>query len=129
MAQAISVDARMRQVLAEMEVISEAGGIQLGDVIHGGSPDRSPKGPRLGMAEEHRLAYRHANGPISREAVLEAAEIALTNARYAPKRDLVANTLEWRIAIARDLRPARVVAQVFGVSRQHVYRMRAQIKS
>lgn len=124
----IDPDQRMRQVLAELEVLSEAGAAQLGDVVHGGTPNRAPKGPKLSLADEHRRAYRRANGPTSRRAALQAAEEALTNARYAPRRELVSGTLEWRVAIGDDPRPVRVVAQVFGVTEAHVYRMRSFVR-
>lgn len=124
----IDPDQRMRQVLAEMETISEAGAAQLGDLIHGGEPNRAPKGPKVSLAEEHRRAYMDANGPTSRCAALQAAEDALINARHAPRRELVSGTLEWRVAIGDDPRPVRTVAIVYGVTEAHVYKMRAWVR-
>lgn len=122
-------DARMRQVLVEMGVISEASSTRLGDVVHGGEPDRSPKGPRVSMAAFHARAYRRARGPLAKAEALDVAEKALTNARYAPKRTNIAGTLEWRLAIGDDPRPAKVVAEVYGVAIEHVYYCRKRNKS
>jgi hypothetical protein len=112
---------RMQLTLIRMVLISEGKTTKLGDVIHGGDPDRSPRGPRSSMAEYHRRQWRRARSHEARAEALQAAEKALINARYAPRRSLVSGTLEWRLAIARDPRPAAIVAEVYGVSRGHVY--------
>lgn len=119
------VEDRMIVVLRQMAVLSEASGAQLGDTIHGGEKNNAPKGPRGSMAEYHARCWRRAKGTLARADALSNAEAALINARYAPRRSMVSGTLEWRLAIARDPRPAPVVAEVYGVSRQHVYRLRA----
>jgi hypothetical protein len=115
------LEARMRQILSELAVTAEAAGVKLGDIIHGGEPDRSPHGPRCTLAEYHGRRWRRARSHEARCEALTAAQEALINAHHAPRRSLVAGTLEWRVAIARDPRRAEVVAQVYGVSRGHVY--------
>lgn len=120
-------DARMGQVVAEMSVISEAGAAQLGDIIHGGERDRSPRGPRRSLADDHAERYRQAAGPMSRRQALQDAETALIRARISPRRQYVPGTLEWKVAIARAEGSVERVSIVYGCSRQTVYRLRAQL--
>lgn len=119
------VRARMQLALMRLSLISDAATTKLGDRVHGGEANRAPKGPRSSMAEYHRRQWRRARSHEARCEALREAEKALINARHAPRRSHVKGTLEWRLAIARDPRPAPVVAEVYGVSRQHVYRIRA----
>lgn len=118
------LEARMRLTLLKLSVISEASGVRLGDVIHGGTPDRSPRGPHSSIAEYHRRVWRRAHSHEARCEALRGAQSAYIRARYAPRRSNVPGTLEWRLAIARDPRPAPVVAEVYGVSLRHVYNLR-----
>lgn len=122
-------DARMRQIIAEMSVISEARGQQFGDIIQGGNePSRAPKGPRSSMAQYFARAWRRAHSVQQRQETLEEAEKALHNARHAPKRELVVGTTEWRRAIADDPQSAKEVSWTYGVSTQHVYHVRAEVE-
>lgn len=120
----VDVESSMRRVLMEMTVLSEASGAKLGDVVHGGEPNNAPKGPRSSMADYYGRRWRRARGALSRAEVLAEAQDALINAKYAPMRSMLVGTLEWRLAIARDPRPARIVANVYGVSMTHVYYLR-----
>jgi hypothetical protein len=118
---------RMQLTLIRMVLISEGKTTKLGDVIHGGDPDRSPRGPRSSMAEYHRRQWRRARSHEARLEALQEAEKALIRARYASRANSpLRDTLEWKRWVASDPRPAKVVAQVYEVSLSHVYYLRKQ---
>lgn len=121
-------DARMRQIITEMTVISEAAAQQFGEIVHGGECSNQPKGPRTSMAEYHARAWRRAHSPKQRSEALEAAERALHNAKHAPRRELLVGTTEWRLMIADDPQSAKEVGWTYGVSTQHVYNVRKQVE-
>lgn len=118
------LDQKMAKIIARMSVISDAAAQRFGGVVHGGQPNNQPKGPRIGMADYHREAWRRARTPVQRAETFQAAKAALANARYAPRRTDTPGTLEWRLAIANAPQDAETVAQNFGISLAHVYNMR-----
>ena len=52
----------------------------------------------------------------------------LRSIRYSRKPTVDRETLEGRLTIGRDPRPAHVVAYVYGFSVRHVHRLRADAK-
>jgi hypothetical protein len=119
----------MRQVLAEMSVISDVAAVQYGDGSHGGTPDRSPRGPGETMGDAFWRRFCSAPGPVSRRAVLEDAIHALGLARKRPPGPLGVGSDEWRALVAWDPRHATVVGKEFGISPSQVYRIRAMIRA
>lgn len=117
----------IHQILAELTILSEVPATQHGDKVHGGEPNRAPRGPKLSLADEHRQAYERAKTPGQRAAALKKAELELLHAQYTPPH-VIRGTLEWQKAIADDPRPAWKVAEMFACSDRHVYRMRAMFK-
>jgi hypothetical protein len=119
----------MRQVLAEMSVISDVAAVQYGDGSHGGTPDRSPRGPGETMGDAFWRRFCSAPGPVSRRAVLDDAVHALALARKRPPGPVEVGSDEWRLLVALDQRHVLVVAKEFGLSARQVFRIRAMARA
>jgi hypothetical protein len=123
------LDRLMAQLIAEMSVTSEVRASHMtGDMIHGGNPDRSPRGPSRGMADEYRDRYNNAHKEESKKAVYDDAKRELMGLRLG-KRHAVRGTWEWKLAIGSDTRPAASVAYTYDCSLQYVYRLRNDIRA
>lgn len=124
------LDDEMAQLLAKLSVLSEVAGRSYDSVhVHGGERSGAPSGPSESLYDTFHRRYSSARSETAKSEVIEAAEQALTQAQLSPRRHLVANTLEWRVAIATDPRSAGVVAWIFGCTERHVYRLRAISKT
>lgn len=122
----MSTDSEMAQVLAQLSVLSEVSAPSYEPSVHGGTPDRSPKGPRESTFDVFRRKYAAARGDVTRSAVLEEAIQALRSARHARRGLLVPGTDEWRVAIANDPRTPEDVSHAYGCARSYVYELKKQ---
>lgn len=71
--------------------------------------------------------YEAALTPDQRSSVIRRGLDTLHAIRYS-RRSVDKSTLEGRMAVARDQRPASIVAKAYGISERTVYYWRAELK-
>lgn len=123
-----SLDALMSAVLAQLELASHiaAANSDSGKVSHGKNGGTQP--PPVSASHLHyRERFDQCRSDASRRAVIAEALKELRSIRYA-KRGGHRDTVEGRLTIGRDQRPVRIVAEVFGYSVAHIYKLRAEAK-
>ena len=128
------LDVLFANVLVQIELASGVGASRsaAGDLqttITTGKTD-SGNAPPPSDAPHLHYARRYAGCRTDdhRRAVISDALEELKSLRYSRKPAVDRETLEGRLMIGRDPRPARVVAYVYGFSERHVYRLRAEAK-
>lgn len=72
--------------------------------------------------------YVGCHDDVQRRAVIRDALEELRSIRYSRRPMVDRETVEGRLMIGRDPRPATTVAYIYGYSRQHVYKLRAEAK-
>lgn len=126
-----TLDLLMQRILIELQLASTVTSSM--GFTRTASPERTrhqhpdskrPPGPQRTDAEHFDRRYRHARTDLQRRIIIREALDELRSIRYGrhAKSD---STLEARLEIGRDTRPASIVAYVYGYSRQHIYRLRA----
>lgn len=119
----------MTAVLLALEQISVAPAGSIGYSSPGEDEDGGGGPPWHFAPHVHfRRRYESCTTDAGRREVLEEALEEIRRIRYARRPKIDAGTLEGRLTIGRDTRPARIVATVYGYSIQHVYRLRQQAR-
>lgn len=129
-------DALFARVLVALEATSHAGSA-LGftrpsapdHLAQRPDPRRAPTGDGDPPHEFFRRRYAGCRTDTQRRRVVEDALAELRAIRYALRPKVNRDTLEGRLEIGRDPRPAGVVAYVYGFSERHIHRLRAQARS
>lgn len=120
----------MRAVLAELELLSTVASTDHEANGKGGKPEARP--PTWGDSPPLRLRrkYDHAKDDPSRRVVITEALEELREGRYSKRSSSEADlgTLEGRLRVGRDARPASVLAYVYGYSVRHIHRLRAEAR-
>ena len=75
-----------------------------------------------------RARYAGCRTDTQRRDVINDALSELRALRYAQSPSVDRDTIEGRMMIGRDPRPARTVAYVYGYSIRHIYNLRAEAK-
>lgn len=122
------LDSLMAAILVRLELASHvAAATTDGDkVSHGKNQGNEP--PRVSPAHLHYArCYSHCYTDEAKRKVIGEALTELRSLRYS-RRPSEQDTRERRIMIGMDPRGATTVAHVWGCSRQHVYRLRAEAK-
>lgn len=70
--------------------------------------------------------YNGCHTDRSRALIIEEWAKKLTHIRYSKNPTLDLNTLDGRLQVARDTRPAKIVAHVYEISPETVYRWRRE---
>lgn len=127
----LDLERRMRRVLAEMSTISEVPANSQGSKIRGGTPDRSPKGPNEGLADEFARRWNGARTETGRQAVFDAAVEALEHARRmsipAGQPPMPGDPL-WKRWVAESKLDGGELARLFNVKRQYIHQIRVQYR-
>lgn len=120
-----SIEARARQVLADLSVTPDAPAASLQGKTSTGKPEtKAPPWPGVSAYDYHRRHItRSWDSTRKLEEAVEAAEEELHDIRYA-KRRVDTNTHEGKFEIALAAGTAARVARVYGVTVRHVYAMR-----
>lgn len=119
----------MRAVLAELELLSTVAATTPEAKGKGGKPEDRP--PTWGDAPAPRLRrkYDRATDDEARRTVIAEGLEELRQARYS-KRTGAADmgTLEGRLRVGRDPRPAGLLAYIYGYSVRHIHRLRQEAR-
>lgn len=114
---------------AALELVSDVSAASLGQHVHQGKA-----GSKLLADDEHRVArspaekfkarYQGCRTDNHRREAIRDAAAELRAIRYSRKPDVDCQTLEGRLTVGRDTRPAHVVAHSYSYSIKHVYNLR-----
>jgi hypothetical protein len=129
-------DALFARVVAQLEVTSNAASAlgftrpsAVEQLANRPDPRRAPTGDADPPHEFFKRRYAGCRTDKQRRSVIEDALAELRAIHYARRPKVDRNTLEGRLEIGRDPRPAGVVAYVYGFSERHIHRLRAQARS
>lgn len=112
-----------------LELVSDVGAASLGQHVSSGKPGHKilalvGEPPHL----QFRRRWDGCRTDRSRREVITDGLTELRELRYARKPNIDCQTLDGRLAVGRDTRPARIVAHAFGYSLGHVYRLREEAR-
>lgn len=117
------------RVILTLELMSDVSAASLGQhVAQGKASDRilslvgEPAHLRL------RRRYQGCRTDEQRELVIRDGLTEIKAARYARRATVDCQTLEGRLMVGRDTRPAHIVAYNFGYTVRHIHRMRDEAR-
>lgn len=115
------------RVYLALELVSDVAAASLGQHVSAGKPGHKiltmpTEPPHL----RFRRRYDGCHTDTSRRAVIQDGLAELRELRYSRKPSVDCQTLEGRLTVGRDTRPAHVVAHQYGYSLGHVYRLRTE---
>lgn len=116
----------MRQVLQELELISQVRAARMGsETARLKSEGSKPSGQAVRMAESFQERYAGCNNNWDRLMVIRAAQRARKGAGRAQEAQR-RGTKSWKRAIANDTRTSAEVANERGISAGHVRKLRGR---
>jgi hypothetical protein len=123
------LDGLASAIYTALELVSDVAAASLGQHVSSGKPGHK----MLALVGEpphlhFRRRYDGCHTDESRRAVITDGLNEIKTIRYARKPSVDCQTLEGRLTVGRDTRPAAVVAHAFGYSLAHIYRLREEAR-
>jgi len=122
-------DTEAQHLYNQLALLSNVSAASLGEHIHQGKP--GSKTLRLAGEPPHLEFARRYNGchtDRSRQEVIDWGNEQLIQTAYSKRRNIDLDTQEGRLMVGRDPRPVSIKAEVYGYSRQHIWRLEAKAK-
>lgn len=123
------LDLQAQRVYTTLEMMSQVKAANLGQHVHQGKPGST----ELALDERpphdtFRRRYDNCRTDSQRQTAVEEAHVQIKDARYSRHPTVDCQTLEGRLIVGRDTRPAEVVAHAYGYSVRHIHNLRAQAR-
>lgn len=117
--------ALMNEALTRILLVSDGGTAALKErITHSHATTRAPSSDLAVTLESLSVRFVRCKTHRRRLQIIRDAQRLATLLRYAPDRSAVHGTDEWRSTVANDDRSCRVLAEVYGVSRETVRRIK-----
>lgn len=115
------------EAILSLMLMSKAKAIRLESESARAKPGTTAPPPSSGPEDALQDQWERCLNNRQRLVVLKRAQKAVQRARYGgTKSERFAGTLDWKIAVARDPRPAPVIANVYGISPSYVRTLRGR---
>lgn len=125
----IDLDRVARRVRLALELVSDTSAASLGQHVKSGRPEDKT----LHLVEQPPhiwfwRRYTHSHTEQTKRLVITEGLNELRALRYAKHPSVDCQTLDGRLTVGRDTRPAHIVAHAYGYTTRHVHRLRAEAR-
>lgn len=118
----------MDEALMRIMLTADGAVMALKERVTGSSSPQAPTSDLAAIIDDYGERFTTCKTHRRRLQIIKEAQSTAVRLRYSPDRSLIHGTTEWREAVAKDDRSVRVLANVYGVGKSTIARIKSEVK-